>query len=1129
MQLCMGCMEQYTEDENVCPHCGYAVGTLPEQGNHMMPSTRLHDNRYIVGRVIGYGGFGVTYIGYDTELDRKVAIKEYMPNEFSGRVQGETKVTVYEGDRAEQFRSGLEKFVSEARVLARFQDTPGIVHILDSFTDNNTAYIVMEYLEGETLKELLKREGRLPLEKAVNILVPILTSLKKIHQSGLIHRDIAPDNIMVCKNGSVKLIDFGASRFATATHSRSLTVLIKQGYAPIEQYNSRGDQGPWTDVYALAAVFYKMITGITPEDSMERKAHDTLKPPSKEGIEVGKNIDIATMNALNINVKYRTQSMDDFEKELMSDAEITRIIEPDSMADVGKMPSWVKWLVGAGAAVIALFVVLMVTGVISFGNKETGIFMQEEGITYVPNFVNLMSEQAGFLAEEKFVTVQLVDSVYSAGVPQDMICFQDRGSGTEVKYWDTVKLTVSAGIELVDVPMLTGMSQEMAIDELTSNGLEYEIEEVYSSYAYGFIISQSEDPLSRVEPGTKIVLTVSIGPDPDAEIDTEVVVVMPDLVGKDRNEAQQMMAELNLYIEPKMEYSSTVPEGKIMAQSVPADTEVHQGDIITLTISLGEKMVNVPYVQVKSEEEARRLLEEKGLVVSIQYENSDTVLKGNVISQSVAANTSVVTGTSVTLTVSSGPAVVMVAVPVLTGKSESEAQAILRDLGLNGSASYEYSDNVAPDTVLSQNTAASTRVEAGTVIQYVVSSGRNSGKNWSDWVSSLPSGVSSRSYDIETQYRYRDLETTSSSESSLAGWNLVNTESTYGGYGDWSSWSDTSVATSDMREVQSQTVYQSRSIETTTSNNPSMAGWNLVNTETGYSSYGNWSEWSDTSVTASDTREVETQTLYQSRHVETLTSRYPISGAPLIETTTVEVPDDVWLGWFIGDVPPSLASDPSAEVETRIGTEMRMVPTGTNYIYYHYYIPDGKWSDADGGYVYYTSDAGFASGCGYREEMTETYRAPDHNDDPSINWWYHHSEDIYTEEPCPEYRYRWLRTETRYIYEMSSEWSSWSTDAVAADEYTQVNTKTQYRYRDRSILTTYYYQRWGSWSGWGTTPVTANATTEVNTKDQYRYRDRALITTYNYERWGGWSDWQSSSVSTSGTREVEVRYRYATK
>ena len=1128
MQLCMGCMEQYTEDENVCPHCGYVVGTLPEQGNHMMPSTRLHD-RYIVGKVIGYGGFGVTYIGYDTELGRKVAIKEYMPNEFSGRLQGENKVTVYDGDRAEQFQLGLDKFVSEARMLAKFQDTPGIVQIFDSFTDNNTAYIVMEYLEGETLKELLKREGKLSLDRALDILMPILSSLKKIHQSNLIHRDIAPDNIIVCKNGAVKLIDFGASRFATATHSRSLTVLIKQGYAPAEQYNSRGDQGPWTDVYALAAVFYKMITGVTPEDSMERKAHDIMRSPSKEGAKVSKNIDTAVMNALNINVKYRTQSMEDFEKELKSDTEVTRIIEPDSKEDVGKMPVWVKWAVGAGAAVIALFVVLMVTGVISFGNKETGIFMQEEGITYVPNFVNLMSEQAGSLAEEKFVTVQLVDSVYSREIPQDMICMQNLNSGTEVKYWDVVNLTVSAGVELVDVPTLTGSAQEVAIDELEAIGLDYEIQEVYSSYAYGYIISQSEEPLSRVEPGTKIVLTVSIGPDPDAEIDTEVVVVMPDLVGKDRNEAQQMMAELNLYIEPKMEYSSTVPEGKIMAQSVPADTEVHQGDTITLTISLGEKMVNVPYVQVKSEEEARRLLEEKGLVVAVQYENSDTVLKGNVISQSIAANTSVSTGTTITITVSSGPAVVMVAVPVLTGKSESDAQAVLRDLGLNGSASYEYSDNVASGTVISQNTAASTRVEAGTVIQYTVSSGRNPGKNWSDWVSSLPSGVSSSTYDIETEYRYRDLETTTSTESALTGWNLVNSDSKYGDYGAWSSWSDTSVAASDSREVESQTLYQSRVKETTSSTNPSMAGWTLINTESKYSDYGAWSGWSDTSAAASESREVETRTMYSSRtHETTTSSSSSMAGWTQTGSTRSESAGE-WSEWSRTPVTASEDTNGRVDVETRTGTER--VQTGTNYHYYHYYIPGGKWWSTGGYYVYYTYSASFASGVGYREEMVESARqTPDGDGCEYGNWWFDYEEPVYEDQQYTEYRYRNVSYSYTYSYEKVGSWSDWSTTAVSSSSTVEVKTKTQYRYRDRTLIYTYYYERWGGWSGWSATPVSAvPGSVEVNTKTQYRYRDRTLITTYYYERWGDWSGWQSGSGAASASREVETRYRYRMK
>jgi beta-lactam-binding protein with PASTA domain len=1024
-------MEKYTETENVCPYCGYVVGTLPEQGNHMLPASRIHD-RYYVGRVIGYGGFGVTYIGYDTELDRKVAIKEYMPNEFSGRVQGETKVTVYEGDRAEQFQSGLEKFVSEARRLAKFQDTPGIVQIYDSFTENNTAYIVMEYLEGETLKELLKREGKLPLDRALNILMPILSSLKVIHKSDMIHRDIAPDNIIVCKNGNVKLIDFGASRFATATHSRSLTVLIKQGYAPAEQYNSRGDQGPWTDVYALAAVFYKMLTGVTPEDSMERKAHDIMKPPSKEGAKVSKNIDTATMNALNISVKYRTQSMEDFEKELMSDSEVTRIIEPDRKDDVGKMPAWVKWTAIAAGAVAALFVILMATGVIKFGNKDAAVFVQEEGITYVPGFVNLLSDQAASLAEDNFVTIQLVDSIYSNEIPQDLICLQDPGSGTEVTYWGVVHLTVSAGVKLVDVPTLSGMNTEEAKIALESEGLTYEIQEIYSSYAEGYIISQSEDPLSRVEPGTSIIITVSKGPDPDKEIDTEVTVEVPELVGLKNEEAQRILNELNLFIEPKMEYSSTVPEGQIISQSLSSASEVHQGDTIVLVISLGEKMVNVPYVQVKSEEEARQLLEEKGLVVLVQYANSDTVLKGNVISQSIAANTSVKTGTTITLTVSSGPEVVMVAVPQLTGKSESDAQAALRELGLNGAPTYQNSDSVASGTVISQGTAPSTRVEAGAVISYVVSSGREPVRNWSDWTSSLPSGVNSASYDIETEYRYRDLETTSSESSSMAGWNLVNSDSRYTDYGAWSSWSDSAVTSSDSREVETQTLYQSRVKETTTSSDGNLAGW----TQTGSTrseTVGEWSDWSRTAAVASED------------------------------------------------------ANGRIEVETRTGTEN--VQTGTKYVYYRYYIANGKWWPEGGYTVYYTYSASFAGSAGQYQENVQYTDRGDYFNDGAGGWW--------------------GPTRTEGIYE-SREYTEYRTCAVT------------YNY-------TYSYEKWGGWSDWSTTPVTANASTEVNTQTQYRYRDRSLITTYYYERWGDWSVWQSGSGTSSASREVEVRYRYREK
>ena len=283
---CLGCMEQYEEEYKVCPHCGYVVGTTAEEAIHMEPGTILHD-RYIAGKVLGYGGFGVTYIGWDGRLEQKVAIKEYLPSEFSTRMPGQSQVKVFGGEKSEQYHDGLAKFIEEARRLAKFQNEPGIVKIFDSFEENDTAYIVMEYLDGETLTSYMDREGTVSEDQAVQMLLPILESLKTVHAEGILHRDIAPDNIFLTKEGEVKLIDFGASRYATTSHSRSLTVIIKPGYSPEEQYRSRGDQGPHTDVYALAATMYKMVTGQTPPDAMERRAKyenqnkDILVPPHK--------------------------------------------------------------------------------------------------------------------------------------------------------------------------------------------------------------------------------------------------------------------------------------------------------------------------------------------------------------------------------------------------------------------------------------------------------------------------------------------------------------------------------------------------------------------------------------------------------------------------------------------------------------------------------------------------------------------------------------------------------------------------------------------------------------------------------------------------------------------------------
>lgn len=462
MHRCLGCMREYKDEYQVCPYCGYEVGTPPKEAYHMVPGTLLA-GRYTVGQVLGFGGFGVTYIGYDNVLERKVAIKEYLPSEFSTRIPGQTEVTTYAGERTEQFNSGLTKFLDEAKTLAKLQSANGVVQIYNSFQENNTAYIVMEYLEGKTLKTYLEETEKIPVEEAKEILHPIITALKEVHALGIIHRDIAPDNIFLTNDGRVKLLDFGASRFATTSHSKSLSVIIKQGYAPVEQYRSRGDQGPWTDVYSLSATLYKMITGITPEDAMERIEKEELKKPSKLGIDIPKNTENAIMNALNIKIEDRTHDIEAFEKELYHDENVKLKIVHLKKADVGKWPLWAKLTVSGASVAVATFAVLLITGVISFSRIEIPEFLIPDGKTRVPNVVNEEVDYAQTTLKDAELYFQIVDKQYSEYIPQDMVLTQSINRGKIVDVNGVVEVVVSGGLEHIFMVDVYGYNKDEAI------------------------------------------------------------------------------------------------------------------------------------------------------------------------------------------------------------------------------------------------------------------------------------------------------------------------------------------------------------------------------------------------------------------------------------------------------------------------------------------------------------------------------------------------------------------------------------------------------------------------------------------------------------------------------------------
>ena len=264
--LCFGCMQQ-KENSPICEHCGFDERT--NNHPHQLPVGTLLQNQYLVGRVLGQGGFGITYIGWDQHLSSPVAIKEYFP---SGVVQRHTtlgtKIWLANGEETKLFQKHSSRFLKEARVLAQLSDISEIVHIRNYFSQNDTAYIVMEYVHGTTLKDHLKKLGRPMTEsEALSTMEPVLKALQKVHDQGLIHRDISPDNIMLPSGGGIKLIDFGTVRYADDSgKSKSTETVLKPGFAPMEQYNARGNLGTWTDVYAICATFHYLLTGKVPAD-----------------------------------------------------------------------------------------------------------------------------------------------------------------------------------------------------------------------------------------------------------------------------------------------------------------------------------------------------------------------------------------------------------------------------------------------------------------------------------------------------------------------------------------------------------------------------------------------------------------------------------------------------------------------------------------------------------------------------------------------------------------------------------------------------------------------------------------------------------------------------------------------
>lgn len=344
---------------------------IESPSNRSMSNTRclkpgvILKERYKIEEVIGAGGFGITYRAWDPLLQSYVAIKEYYPSGIATRSADSSKVCVPVGQEQREYHRGRIRFLKEAQDVARFQSEPNIVSIYDYLEENDTAYMVMEYLHGCTLKQYIREHGgRLDTDHILHICLSVLDALAVVHRAGMIHRDISPENIFICEDLTVKLIDFGAAKQVYLDGEQTMSVVLKPGYAPPEQYAKKDKQGPWTDIYALGATLYFAGTGEKPEESFGRVLEDTIKPVCEVNPEIPRAMSQVIMRAMSVKIEDRYQTVEAMREALLAgegqNAQMEPYVIPASRISKRDLPKKRGFLIGVAFCIV---IMLVVTGI----------------------------------------------------------------------------------------------------------------------------------------------------------------------------------------------------------------------------------------------------------------------------------------------------------------------------------------------------------------------------------------------------------------------------------------------------------------------------------------------------------------------------------------------------------------------------------------------------------------------------------------------------------------------------------------------------------------------------------------------------------------------------------------------
>ena len=691
---CWACMEPLEEGQKICPKCQYQNELYYANPRCLKPGTLLN-NRFYVGIVLGEGGFGVTYIGWDTILDMTVAIKEYFPANVASRdctASLTNDINIFGGRSEQEYKLGLERYIREARTLSKFHDLHGIVDIRDFFHENNTAYLVMEYLKGPTLEEHIKQYGRMKPEYVFQIMKPVMRSLEKIHQAGMVHRDISPDNIML-SDGCIKLIDFGAARLANNDNNKSLTVVLKRGFAPEEQYRSNGKQGPWTDVYAICATIYYMLTGKKPPESIERTYEDTLQSFDALEIPVDKEKSDALMKGLAPIYQNRYQSIRDLCNDLYSDSEIPssqqfrkdqellEIVEQEELEEESKKE--VQKAIEDSIRIREE----------KKNEKEIPELMEYDQSESIAIWKNTKEPDNFASAKEEQVKPPVDIKPEEPPKPEeDSKPAELPKSEADVKPEEPPKS--EADSKPAESSKYVAVSKD--IDSLKPVNPQKETDSRKSGYSgakendrsprkivitiaailgvviivvAGRMIYKGTSPSKPVQNETKKESSVdpSTSADASSETDNTVQTTEPveeiTMVDVKKKTLQAAKAAINsledqeLQVTTSQEYSDKIKKGCVIRQSISAGEKFEKGtkSEITLVISKGSKPVVVPSVLNIDKEKAIKKLHRKGLKYKIlSYQYSSSYKKGAVMQQKIAAGKTVKKGKMVGLVISDG-------------------------------------------------------------------------------------------------------------------------------------------------------------------------------------------------------------------------------------------------------------------------------------------------------------------------------------------------------------------------------------------------------------------------------------------------------------------------------------------